>query len=141
LQACLKHDVQATADKPERNKALKFCIWGRSKLGFWNRHYSSYHIVYDPSQELHQKGLFQVRFMFFLNRKQTSNGRFNQAVKEILCNLGGRRKFTFVVNDEIVFLYRPYSNSGWQNIANEDLAWLISRTFSRFEKLPSIRLD
>jgi hypothetical protein len=68
----LKSDKSATLDKPERKtETLKFCIWGQSSGFCWDRNYASYHIIYDPAGNLDQKGLLQVRFMFFLNRKQT----------------------------------------------------------------------
>jgi hypothetical protein len=135
----LKPDRHASYDKPRRKKTLKFCITGPPNGCFWNRDYSSYHIVYDPLQELHQKGTVQVRFMFFLNRKETGKGCFNKSVKQILYHLAGQKSFTFVINDEIALLYRPYFSrnlrNGWQKAAAKDLAWLIKKTFIPFDNL------
>ena len=69
FQTRLKTDRQATADKPGR-QTLKFCIWGKSKNGFWNRHYSSYHIVYDSNQEASSKrGASSQIYVLFESRR------------------------------------------------------------------------
>ena len=135
----LKSDKSATLDKPERKtETLKFCIWGQSSGFCWDRNYASYHIIYDPAGNLDQKGLLQVRFMFFLNRKQTDKS-LNQAVEKILYRLAGQRQFKFVLDDKIVFLYRPYYklSSKWRKAVTDDLVWLINETLPRFDKLKS----
>lgn len=143
LRNRLIHDPSATPDKPGR-KALKFCIWGSPEGDFWSRDYSSYSIVYDPHKELAQDAPFQVRFMFFLNRKETGKGRFNQAVKNILIPLHDRRGFELeiIAKPEMIFLYRLYHNPAlnpeWQKTATEDLTWLITQTFHRLDKLPTV---
>ena len=75
----LAEDELATADKPGR-KALKFCMWCGMKQGFWDRDYSSYHLIYDPQKEVGES-LLQLRFMFFLRRKKTGGGKFNSQVQ------------------------------------------------------------
>ncbi len=95
IKSRLVCDKSSTPDKREKRferKTLKFCVWSHPIAGFWDRDYGSYHIIYDPQKDL-SDAIFQVRFMFFTKRKQTSSGRFNSDVWRTLQPFDGQRGF------------------------------------------------
>lgn len=138
LRTGLKHDPSATMDSERVKQTLKFCIWKDSQSGFWNRHYSSYHIIYDPQKELSEDCLFQVRFMFFLHRKEVGKGKFNQAVFAALQPLDGQNGFQYVVTPKHAILRKCYQGIGptpaWEADAIDALGWLLSNTLPAFQK-------
>ena len=131
----LVHDELATNDKPGR-KALKFCMWCGMKQGFWDRDYSSYHLIYDPQKEL-DEALLQVRFMFFLRRQKTGGGKFNSQVRSTLARLSGKNGFDLQETPQLVNLrklyFLPAPTSDWEKNAAQDIAWLIEETWDQFD--------
>jgi hypothetical protein len=139
LRAGLTHDPSATRDSERVKDTLKFCIWKNSKSGFWNRHYSSYHIIYDPQKELIEDCLFQVRFMFFLKRKEVGKGKFNQDVFGALEPLDQQNGFKRDITPILAVLTKCYQGVGptpkWEADAADSLAWLLTNTLPAFSKL------
>src|SRR5437867_4330433 len=122
-QAQLKHDQVATSDKGGR-ATLMFSIWGKVRQGFWHRGYCSYSIVYDPYKLLSQRVPFQVRFVYFHSRKETSLGRFDSSVRNTLAAFDGEHGFVFEASHKTYQLRRPYNNPTatpqWQQAAADD---------------------
>jgi hypothetical protein len=139
LRAGLTHDPWATRDSERVMQTLKFCIWKDAKSGFWNRHYSSYHIIYDPQKELSEDCLFQVRFMFFLDRKEVGKDKFHNDVFTTLRPLDQQHGFECVITSKLAMLTKRYPGIGvtqqWETDATEALAWLLTSTLPKFSKL------
>jgi len=138
-RAGLIHDPSATRDSERVTHALKFCIWKDSTSRFWNRHYSSYHIIYDPQKELSEDCLFQIRFMFFLNRKEVGEDRFHNDVFTTLQPLDQQHGFECVITPKLAVLTKHYQGIGptpqWEADATDALAWLLTSTLPIFSKL------
>ena len=139
LRAGLIHDPSATRDSERVTQTLKFCIWKDTKSEFWNRHYSSYHIIYDPQKELPEDCLFQVRFMFFLDRKEVGKNKFHNDVFTALQRPHQQHGFEYLISPKLAVLTKLYPGFGatpkWETDATDALAWLLNSTLPIFSKL------
>lgn len=137
-RAQLTHDDEATSDKGKRETAM-FSIWGEDQQGFWHRGYCSYSIVYDPHKLLGEGVPFQVRFVYFHNRKENSKGQFNDPVHRVLSFLDGQNGFIYAENKKTFRVFHPYDNPTatpqWQRAAAKDLEWLIAWTLPAFTQM------
>ena len=139
LRVGLVHDPSATRDSERVTHTLKFCIWKDGQSQFWNRHYGSYHIIYDPQKELSEDCLFQVRYMFFLNRKEVGKHKFDNDVFAALQPLDQQHGFQCIITPKHAVLTKHYQGVGptpqWEADATDSLAWLLASTLPAFSKL------
>lgn len=141
----LKYRKKAKQEHCERMHSVLFTIWGKSPAELWDPVFGNYAIVHDPDLEMAENAPFQVRFMFFLRRKETGEGRFSTKVMGILQQLDGREGFTMHDapdrNGEpyLVILKKLYrnkeANPAWIAQAAKDLAWLINNTLPKLRVL------
>lgn len=135
-------DKISTSDKKHNNRAtFVFCIWGKPRSGFWNRDYCCYSIVHDPHSNILGEGVpFQVRFYYFLTRKETSKGQFKNDVYSIVKPLDGQSGFIFDTHHPYrIYIYKPYQqlSSAPKSVegAAADLAWLMAWTLPAFTQM------
>jgi hypothetical protein len=141
-QLFAKLEFSRTAIREHRNRvnSLAFPIWAASPAGFWHPNYGNYTVIHDPDRAMVEAALFQIRFIFFLKRKETGKGRFSLKVREILEDLNGREGFELGIakdaNDEgiLIVLKKTYDPLSFGS-AGDDLKWLIKQTLPQFQLL------